>query len=149
MVASVVCSTCGPPCEQLLTAADTGAGLSIVGGGGGFLYLVIPLPSRCRPSLLLSPSPPLLLSLPSPSPVVVIPAIPLPCRLSSPVAILLPVVPIPIAPRSHPASSCSRRWLGVLWWWPLSWCHVTAPVSGKTRNCELLQAQELMTLRLG
>jgi hypothetical protein len=30
-----------------------------------------------------------------------------------------PIVPIPIAPRFHPASSCSRQWLGVLWWW---WC---------------------------
>jgi hypothetical protein len=29
-----------------------------------------------------------------------------------------PVVPIPIAPCFHPASSCSRQQLGVpLWWW--------------------------------
>jgi hypothetical protein len=68
---------------------------------------------------------------------------PPPCCLSSPVAILLPVIPIPIAPRSHPVSSCSRQQLGVLLWWLLWWHHVTAPASGKTRNCELLRAQEL------
>jgi hypothetical protein len=27
-------------------------------------------------------------------------------------------VPLPsVAPHFHPASSCSRQWLGVLWWW--------------------------------
>ena len=67
---------------------------------------------------------------------------PPPCRLS-PVAILLPVIPIPIAPPSHPVSSCSWRRLGVLSSWLSSWPHVTAPASGKTRNCELLRAQEL------
>jgi hypothetical protein len=43
--------------------------------------------------------------------------------LSSPIAILLPVVPIPNAPHSHPTSSCSWQWLGVLSWWLLLWAH--------------------------
>jgi hypothetical protein len=73
-VASVICSTCGPSCEQLLTAVGTGAGSFIIsGGGGGGLGIILSLFCLCPPShhlLLLSLSFPFLLlslSLLSPS----------------------------------------------------------------------------------
>jgi hypothetical protein len=155
VVASVICSTCGPPCKQLLIAAGTGAGLSIIGGGGLvsscpcsvfvlLLHLIIchcyhcHSPPCCCPPPCCSPPPCCCLLCHPPPHHCHCLCHPPPCCLSSPVAILLPVIPIPIAPCSHPASSCSQRRLGVMWWWLSSWCHVTAPASGKTCNCELL-----------
>jgi hypothetical protein len=144
-VASVICSTCGPPCEQLLTAVGTGAGSSIIGRGDLVLSCPRPVfvlclvihccrhchsPPCCCPCCCHLCHPP-------------------PCYLSSPVAILLPVVPIPISPHSHPTSSCPWQWSGAMWWWLSLWCHVTASASVKTHNCELLRAQELKTLGLG
>jgi hypothetical protein len=141
--ASVVCGTCGPPCEQLLTAVGTGAGSSIVGGGAWYHPILVPSLSFSSTSssvVVVSTSPPLSLSSPPPCRCRCRLCHPPPCRLSSPIAILLPVVPIPVAPHSHHASSCSWRRLGVLSWWLSSWAccnhrgRVTAapPVPGET-----------------